>query len=167
MDASPESEFRKPLREEPDLPRLEPAVPEFDLRSLLAMLARQWKTIAITMLIVLLAALALILRYNEKYAAVSLLEVDDQNERLIRIDGQVFEGGSFNARVDTEAQIIASSGVALKAIEGLKLWQTDEFGLRLPLIDRLAAWAGLEPAASLKAAPADFGSVPEAPGPSL
>lgn len=146
MDASSESEFRKAAREPQvaDMQPMAPEAPEFDLRALIGTLSRQLNTIALTMAIVLLVASALMLRFNEKYAATSLLEVDDQNERLIRINEQIFEGGTFNSRVDTEAQIIGSSGVALKAIEELNLWQTDEFGLRPSLIDRLAAWAGLD-----------------------
>ena len=52
--------------------------------------------------------------------------------------------------------------MALRAIEQLKLWQTEEFGLRPSLVDRLAAWAGIETADGVRStAPADFGAIPE------
>jgi uncharacterized protein involved in exopolysaccharide biosynthesis/Mrp family chromosome partitioning ATPase len=161
MDASSENELRRSA--EPAYYGAAPATSsghEFDLRSLLATLSRQWKTIAVTMAVVLVAALGLILLYDEKYVATSLLEVDDQNERLVRLNEQLFDGGAFNSRVDTEVQIIASPSVALKVIEKLQLWQSAEFGLRPSLLDRLGAWAGIEtPGRSVP--PRDFDDVSE------
>lgn len=103
----------------------------------LGALRRQWKVLVATGLLLFLLMFIMIVQINKEFTATALLQVDESAVRLAGVDERSPEGSTLNSRVDTEVEILASSGVALGVIEQLKLWRNPEFTEKPSIISRL------------------------------
>lgn len=90
-------------------------------------LKRQWKVLIATAVLLMILSLIAIMQISKEFTATALLQVDESTVRLAGVDERSPEGSTLNSRVDTEVEILASSGVALGVIEQLRLWQNPEF----------------------------------------
>ena len=117
-----------------------------ELRLIVGMIARQWRLITSVVVLVLLLALGVLSQLQSRYTAEALLVIDERESQLVGSDDAMGAGINLNSRVDTEAQIIGSSSVALGVIDQLALWRDDEFGFASPSrFERLKAILGFKP----------------------
>lgn len=103
----------------------------------LGALRRQWKVLVATGLLLFLLMFIMVVQINKEFTATALLQVDESAVRLAGVDERSPEGSTLNSRVDTEVEILSSSGVALGVIEQLKLWRNPEFAEQPSIISRL------------------------------
>lgn len=103
----------------------------------LGALKRQWKVLMVTALLLFLLLLVMIVQINKEFTATALLQVDESVVRLAGVDERSPEGSTLNSRIDTEVEILASSGVTLGVIEQLKLWRNPEFVEKPSIVSRL------------------------------
>ncbi len=101
---------------------------DIDLRGLIAILRRQLRVMAATMLIVALGTVLFLALSKPVYRATALVLVDPQAGDLLD-DTKLAPSGSGpeNARVDTEVEILRSDAVALSVIDRLHLATDPEF----------------------------------------
>ena len=109
------------------------AKPEaFDMREIASSLMMQIRTILITALLVLAAAVLMIWQVEKKYSATALLEIDQSEAEMVGMGQKDLAGSTLNNRIETKVEILNSSGVALSVIKSQKLWRDEEFGLGKP-----------------------------------
>lgn len=107
----------------------------FDLRSILGLLRRQARLIAITVLAVLVVATAAVFTMKPIYTASTLVLVDPSRKDLLDPNAQMGGGSGESARVDSEVELAKSEATLLQTIEDEKLINDPEFGVRLGLRD--------------------------------
>lgn len=103
----------------------------FDLRSILGLLRRQAKLIAITVLAVLVVATAAVFTMKPIYTASTLVLVDPSRKDLLDPNVQLGSGSGESARVDSEVELAKSEATLLQTIEDENLIDDPEFGVRL------------------------------------
>jgi capsular exopolysaccharide synthesis family protein len=111
------------------------------LRDILPLLRRQVKLIALTVAIIVAVATAATLAITPMYTAKALVLVDPSIKSIL--DPSAIQGlgaATDSARVDTEVQIVRSDGVLMQVIEAAQLLSDPEFGVKLGMKDRLAAF---------------------------
>lgn len=107
----------------------------FDLRSILGLLRRQARLIAITVLAVLVVATAAVFTLKPIYTASTLVLVDPSRKDLLDPNAQMGGGSGESARVDSEVELARSEATLLQTIEDENLVNDPEFGVRLGLRD--------------------------------
>lgn len=107
----------------------------FDLRSILGLLRRQARLIAITVLAVLVVATAAVFTMKPIYTASTLVLVDPSRKDLLDPNAQLGGGSGESARVDSEVELAKSEATLLQTIEDENLIDDPEFGVRLGLRD--------------------------------
>jgi capsular exopolysaccharide synthesis family protein len=103
----------------------------FDLRSILGLLRRQARLIAITVLAVLVVATAAVFTMKPIYTASTLVLVDPSRKDLLDPNAQLGGGSGESARVDSEVELAKSEATLLQTIEDENLIDDSEFGVRL------------------------------------
>jgi capsular exopolysaccharide synthesis family protein len=113
-----------------------------EVRQLLGIVTRQYKTIALIFLLVMGSAFLTLGLLEDRYSASAMLVVDESESQLVGMDALFSAGATLNNRVDTEVEVLKSSSVALRAIEKLKLWSDEEFGMLASLGDKIRLFFG-------------------------
>lgn len=112
----------------------------FDLRSILGLLRRQARLIAITVLAVLVVATAAVFTMKPIYTASTLVLVDPSRKDLLDPNAQMGGGSGESARVDSEVELAKSEATLLQTIEDENLIDDPEFGVRLGLRDTVLSF---------------------------
>ncbi len=116
---------------------------EIDLRGILSLLRRQFRLIALTVLIGIAAAGIVAFALTPVYTASALILVDPSSKNLLDPEAQMTSASADNARIDSEVEILRSENILLKVIEAEGLLADDEFGVSLGLRDRLLSFLRL------------------------
>ncbi|OEO28642.1 hypothetical protein VW23_004180 [Devosia insulae DS-56] len=112
----------------------------FDLRSILGLLRRQARLIAITVLAVLVVATAAVFTMKPIYTASTLVLVDPSRKDLLDPNAQMGGGSGESARVDSEVELAKSEATLLQTIEDENLIDDPEFGVRLGFRDTVLSF---------------------------
>lgn len=119
---------------------------EIDLRSILGILRRRARLIAVTLAIFIGAAILATFVLTPKYTASVLILVDPTAKNLLDPSSSSRSSGTDSARVDSEVEILKGSGILLSVIENQSLIQDSEFGVRLGRRDRILAFLRIKDA---------------------
>ena len=112
----------------------------FDLRSILGLLRRQARLIAITVLAVLVVATAAVFTMKPIYTASTLVLVDPSRKDLLDPNAHMGGGSGESARVDSEVELAKSEATLLQTIEDENLIDDPEFGVRLGFRDAVLSF---------------------------
>ncbi len=99
-----------------------------ELRTVLGMLARQWRLILALVVVSTLLSAGVLSQMRYRFTAEALMSLDEREAQLAGQDDGSSVGATMNNRVDTEVEILGSSSVALGVIDRLALWRDPEFG---------------------------------------
>ncbi len=114
-------------------------VNEIDLKHILGMIRRQiWFIITVSAIVVFIVGL-LAYSLTPKYTATAILLVDTSSKNLLDPQARQDRGSFDDARVESEAEIVASDGVLLDVIQKENLIADPEFGITAGLRDKLYA----------------------------
>ena len=102
----------------------------FDLRSIIGLLRRQARLIALTVVAVLVVASAAVFTMKPIYTASTLVLVDPSRKDLLDPNTQIGGGSGESARVDSEVELARSEATLLQTIEDENLIDDPEFGIR-------------------------------------
>lgn len=116
---------------------------EIDLRGILSLLRRQFRLIALTVIIGVAVAAIAAFSLTPVYTASALIMVDTSKKNLLDPELQMNGSNADNARIDSEVEILRSDNILLKVIESESLLADDEFGVSLGWRDRLFAFLRL------------------------
>ena len=125
-----------------------------DLRGLLGLLRRQVRLILITAIAVIGAAALVVFSITPIYTASALVLVDTAQKNLLSPDFFLGVAGTDNARVESEMEIMRSDTIVMSVVRDLNLVSSEEFGVRIGWVDRIAAIRAGE------TEPSDRGSCP-------
>lgn len=118
---------------------------ELDLKAILAILQRQRRLLAVTLLVVLGIAFAYLLVATPIYQSTVLLQVDGRSSNLLDPTGSGQEQSAIlNSRVDSEVEILRSDATALAVIQRSSLIEDPEFGPQLGWFEKLSIALGLD-----------------------
>ncbi|MEE9388265.1 MAG: polysaccharide biosynthesis tyrosine autokinase [Paracoccaceae bacterium] len=119
-------------------------VKEIDLRTIGALLRRQYQIIVASAVAVFSIAIIFLVVAAPTYTATALILVDPDSQNVLSV-GTTFPStaGRDNARVDSEVEILKSDAIALAVIASEKLATDTEFGSQPSLRDKLASSFGL------------------------
>lgn len=118
---------------------------ELDLKAILAILQRQRRLLAATLLVVLGIALAYLVAATPIYQSTVLIQVDGRSSNLLDPTGSGQEQSAIlNSRVDSEVEILRSDATALAVIQRANLIENPEFGPQLSWFEKLSIALGLD-----------------------
>lgn len=113
--------------------------PDFDLRSITALLHRQRRLVVLTITLVLAGAVLALITLKPAYSASVLVLVDPGHKNLLAPDQPGASAASDSARVDGEVEIIRSDATLARVVADLGLMADPQFGtLANPLEQALA-----------------------------
>lgn len=118
-----------------------------DILAILAVLRRQWKLIALTVVLFTAAAAAYTYVSKPLYTASTLVLVDPTRKNLLDPDEGVVSNISENLRVESEVQLAGSDTVLMRAIADLGLVPNSEFTAQSGLLDQIRSFLRLGPTA--------------------
>lgn len=113
---------------------------EFDLRSILGLLRRQFRLILVTVILVVAGAAVAVFALKPVYTASTLVLVDPSRKNLLDPEAQFTGGASDSARVDSEVELVKSETVLLRVVKDAGLLDDPEFGVKLGLRDTILAF---------------------------
>lgn len=117
---------------------------QIDLRALAAVLRRQYRLAALTLVISLGMALVYLFQATPLYTATSLIFVDPRTKNILEEgDGQGGSTASENARLESEVVILKSPKVLLQTIQNAGLLVDPEFGPQVGLLDKAKLALGI------------------------
>lgn len=119
---------------------------EIDIRAFFGVLHRQFRLIAITIVLIVGAAGLALFTLTPIYTATALVMVDPSPKNLLDPDSQANSSASDSARVEGEVVLVHSDNVLMNVIENLHLVSDDEFGVRLGLTSKILAMLRLKDA---------------------
>jgi len=132
----------------------------FDLRSALGVLRRRFWTVAITVVLVVGAAVLLLLQLPKSYTATALVVVDSRDSQILGFQPAMGETVGNNTTIDTEVEIARSSKVLRRAAIELDLVSLPDFQDRGSALDMVTALFGLtENKDESAGSPRDFGAL--------
>ena len=114
-----------------------------DLRSVFALLRRQFRLILITVISVVLLAGLVTFSLTPIYTASTLVLVDPSRKNLLDPEAQMMSSASDSARIDSEVEILRSDNVLLRAIEAQNLTTDPAAGVSLSLRERIMTFLRL------------------------
>lgn len=88
-----------------------------ELRTIFGLLQRQFRLIAVTVLLVVAAAALIAFSLTPIYSSSALILVDPARKDLLDPETQGFNTGSDSAKVDSEVEILRSNNVLLRVVE--------------------------------------------------
>jgi succinoglycan biosynthesis transport protein ExoP len=115
----------------------------FDLRAALGVLRRRFWTVAITVVLVVAAAVVITLQLPKAYTATALVVVDSRDSQILGFQPGVGETAGNNTTIDTEVEIARSSKVLRRAAIELDVVNRPDFQDRGSALDMVAALFGL------------------------
>ncbi|WP_415234675.1 polysaccharide biosynthesis tyrosine autokinase [Pseudorhodobacter sp.] len=118
---------------------------EIDLNEMLGILRRQSRLILITLMLVLLPAIAYLLVATPMYRATSLISIDAGGSNLLD-PGSVENSQSaiLNSRVDGEVEVLRADATVMAVVEKADLINDPEFGPKLGLGQKVSIALGIE-----------------------
>jgi len=116
---------------------------DIDLRGILSLLRRQFRLIALTVIIGILGAAIFVFSLTPIYTASTLIMVDPSNKNLLDPSAIGMTSSAENARIDSEVEIMRSDNILLKVISSQNLLVDREFGVSLSLRDRVLGFLRL------------------------
>ena len=126
--------------------RLRPPPPAVDPWRLFRLIRRQAWTIVAVVAAVMLLTLLLLGQLPPTYKASALVIVDPWQRSMLDSDAGATTRPADGARIESEVEILRSPAVLLAVQTKLGLDDDPEFAARPPLLARLGAWIGLDPA---------------------
>ncbi|MGV8955666.1 MAG: Wzz/FepE/Etk N-terminal domain-containing protein [Cypionkella sp.] len=114
-----------------------------DLRSIFALLRRQFRLILISVVSVVLLAGLVTFSLTPVYTASTLVLVDPSRKNLLDAEAQMMSSSSDSARIDSEVEILRSDNVLLRAIQALNLTTDPTAGVSLSLRERIMTFLRL------------------------
>ncbi len=118
---------------------------EIDLRSILGVLRRQFRLIAVTVVAFLAIAGVALFALTPIYSATALVLFDPSNKNLLDPDMQTGSAASDNARIDSEVELMRSDNLLLQVIADEKLTSDPEFGPTIGVRNQLLSFLRLAP----------------------
>ncbi|SEP95432.1 capsular exopolysaccharide family [Devosia sp. YR412] len=113
----------------------------FDLRSVLGVLRRRFRLIAMVLVAVLIVTSGVVFSLKPEYTASALVMVDPSRKDLLDPDGmQGTSSSSDSARVDSEVEIVKSMPTMLRVVEKAGLLQDPDFQPTIGLRQQLMAF---------------------------
>jgi len=120
---------------------------DFDIVRVLDVLRRQWRLIALTLVLLLGASALGIFALKPAFTASSLIFVDTTDKNLLDPTAGGAAMGSADARVDSEVQIVTAESTLLKVVREAGLLNDPEFDVPLDMRERIMSMLRLgEPA---------------------
>lgn len=92
-----------------------------ELRTIFGLLQRQFRLIAVTVLLVVAAAALIAFSLTPIYSSSALILVDPARKDLLDPETQGFSTGSDSAKVDSEVEILRSNNVLLRVVQNQNL----------------------------------------------
>ncbi|WP_108395681.1 GumC family protein [Devosia submarina] len=92
-----------------------------ELRTIFGLLQRQFRLIAVTVLLVVAAAALIAFSLTPIYSSSALILVDPARKDLLDPETQGFSTGSDSAKVDSEVEILRSNNVLLRVVQSQDL----------------------------------------------
>ena len=109
-------------------PRHQEAESIFDFQAIWSAVVRNWWVMAISVLVVVVAAIFYIDRQTPIYQATALVQIRPQNVQFANIDSVVSNIHPDILPTDTQVSIIRSDEIAISVIDALDLYHDPEFG---------------------------------------
>ena len=105
---------------------------DVDLKEIVAILKRQCKLIAMTVVLMAGVAFVYILAAAPVYRASALVQVDAQGSNLLDPNAAYQQQSAvLNSRLDSEVEVLKSSSMALAVVEAEALIASPDFGPQL------------------------------------
>ena len=133
---------------------------QFDLRAILSVMRRRFWTIAITVVVIVAAAVLITLQLPKAYTATTLVVVDSRDSQLLGFQPAVGEMAGNTTAIDTEVEIARSSKVLRRAVIELDLVNSPDFRDRGSALDMVAALVGLSDTQPQSEGPLNFETLP-------
>lgn len=119
----------------------QPSDDGIDIRGLVDILRRRWKTVVLPALLLVTAALVYVFLTPALYSASSLLLLDPRDQRILQAEVLPTGAGSDAGLVESQVRIVTATTVLSRVVENLKLSERPEFGGTAPTADERTAAA--------------------------
>lgn len=116
-----------------------------DVRSILGLLRRQLRLIALVVVLCVAAAALVVYLLTPIYAATALVLFDPSTKNLLDPDAPLTATGADNARIDSEVEIIRSDSILLQVVDAADLVHDAQFNSTGGLRQMLSRLLGLAP----------------------
>ncbi len=118
---------------------------DVDLKEIVAILKRQCKLIAMTVVLMAGVAFVYILAATPVYRATALVQVDAQGSNLLDPNAAYQQQSAvLNSRLDSEVEVLKSSSMALAVVEAGALIASPDFGPQLGWLEKLGLGIGVD-----------------------